>query len=55
MNWKRGQKDEALDAMDFQRLDELDETTFLGFNKYAAARDHLPVYKSSEVLFQYQN
>ena len=51
MSWKQKKEEGALDAADLERLDDLDETTFLGFNKFTTARDLLPVYKSSERRF----
>lgn len=47
MNWKQKKSEEDLDPDLLQRLDDLDETTFLGFNKFRSARDLLPVFKSS--------
>lgn len=47
MNWKQKKSDDPIDADLLQRMDDLDETTFLGFNKFRTARDMLPVFKSS--------
>jgi hypothetical protein len=44
---RRHGKDDAVEAELLQRIDELDETTFLGFNKFRSARDQLPVFKAS--------
>jgi hypothetical protein len=54
MNWKRKKEDEeTFDQTDLQRLEDIDETTFLGFNRFAPARDLLPVFKASELGIQY--
>ena len=50
MSWKKEPEVEmTLDEQDFKRLDDIDDTTFIGFNKFRTARDLLPVYKSSEL------
>ena len=39
---------EKFDPEEIGTITDLDESTFLGYNKYKTARDHLPVFKSSK-------
>lgn len=42
--------EEIFDPEELGTIVDLDESTFLGYNQFKTARDHLPVFKSSKFL-----